>query len=48
LIASRYFGIGGPHDMRTAVEPDIAVPFTSSDYFSGRDPVLEAAMNAQP
>jgi len=48
LIASRYFGIGGPHDMRTAAEPDIAVPFTSSDYFSGRDPVLEAAMNTQP
>lgn len=44
LIASRYFGIGGPNDARTSIEPDLTVPFTSSDYFSGRDPVLEAAL----
>ena len=46
LIASRYFGIGGPEDTRTAIEPDVAVPFSSSDYFAGRDPVLEAALSA--
>ena len=46
LIASRYFGIGGPDDSRTTIEPDIAVPFSSSDYFAGRDPVLEAALSA--
>ncbi len=44
LVADRYFGIGGPNDARTAVEPDLVVPFTSSDYFAGRDPVLEAAL----
>jgi Peptidase family S41 len=45
LIASRYFGIGGPNDTRTRIQPDLTVAFTSSDYFSGRDPVLEAALN---
>jgi hypothetical protein len=44
LVSSRYFGIGGPSDMRSALEPDLRVAFTSSDYFSGRDPVLEAAL----
>ncbi len=48
LIASRYFGIGGTDDSRTTIEPDIAVPFSSSDYFAGRDPVLEAALSAYP
>ncbi|MEO8424871.1 MAG: hypothetical protein ABI595_13300 [Actinomycetota bacterium] len=46
VIASRYLGIGGPDDTRTMLEPDIAVAFTSSDYFAGRDPVLESALNA--
>ena len=46
LIASRYFGIGGPDDTRTTIEPDFVVPFSSSDYFAGRDPVLDAALSA--
>jgi hypothetical protein len=46
LIASRYFGIGGPNDDRTSIEPDLTVTFTSSDYFSGHDPVLDAALTA--
>jgi peptidase S41-like protein len=46
LIASRYFAIGGPSDARTSIRPDLRVAFTSSDYFSGRDPVLEAALTA--
>jgi C-terminal processing protease CtpA/Prc len=46
LVASRYFGIGGPDDERLAVGPDLAVPFTAEDYFAGRDPVLEAALAA--
>jgi Peptidase family S41 len=46
LIASRYFGIGGPNDDRASIEPDLTVSFSSSDYFSGRDPVLEAALSA--
>jgi hypothetical protein len=46
LIASRYFGIGGSDDARTTIAPDVRVAMTSSDYFSGRDPVLEAALSA--
>jgi hypothetical protein len=46
LIASRYFGIGGPDDARTTIAPDVRVGMTSSDYFSGRDPVLDAALSA--
>jgi hypothetical protein len=45
LISDRYFGFGGSNDTRLAIEPDIAVALTSSDYFSGRDPVLETAFN---
>jgi hypothetical protein len=48
LIASSYFGIGGPNDTRTSIKPDLTVAFTSSDYFSGHDPVLEAALSASP
>jgi hypothetical protein len=46
LIASRYFGIGGSDDARTTIAPDVRVGMTSSDYFSGRDPVLDAALSA--
>ena len=46
LIPDAYFGIGGPGDSRSAVEPDLAVPLTASDYFSGHDPVLERALSA--
>ena len=47
LIATRYIGIGGPDDLRTSVAPDIEVPFTSADYFAGRDPVLERALRSR-
>jgi C-terminal processing protease CtpA/Prc len=43
-IADRYEGIGGPDDTRLTVEPDVVVPFTAHDYFSGHDPVLERAL----
>lgn len=46
LIPERYFGIGGRTDERQAVEPDVPVELTSSDYFHGRDPVLERALRA--
>jgi hypothetical protein len=46
LVSERYFGTGGATDTRLAVEPDLAVPFTSSDYFAGRDPVLARALSA--
>jgi C-terminal processing protease CtpA/Prc len=45
LIASRYFGIGGPNDTRMTIDPEVPAAFTSSDYFSGRDPVLETALS---
>lgn len=32
------------HDDRAAITPDVAIPWRSVDYFSGRDPVLEAAV----
>ena len=44
-VADRYEGIGGPGDTRLTVEPDITVPFTAHDYFSGHDPVLERALS---
>ena len=34
----------GPKDRRLAVEPDIRVDVTSTQYFAGRDPVLERAL----
>jgi C-terminal processing protease CtpA/Prc len=43
-IADRYEGIGGPADHRLTVEPDVDVPFTAQDYFSGHDPVLARAL----
>ncbi len=42
LVSERHFGDRG--DPRTTVEPGVRVPFTSSDYFGGHDPVLEAAL----
>jgi hypothetical protein len=45
LVSDRYFGIGGPKDTRLAIQPEIAVALTASDYFSGRDPVLERALS---
>ncbi|GEM_PF-2193698 len=32
-------------DVRPEVEPDIAVPLSSTDFFAGRDPVLDAALD---
>jgi hypothetical protein len=31
-------------DRRLAIEPDIPLELTSTQYFSGRDPVLERAL----
>jgi hypothetical protein len=32
------------HDDRATIAPDLAVPWCSEDYFSGRDPALDAAV----
>ena len=36
----------GNGDPRMAIEPDIPVALSSSDYFAGRDPALGAALTA--
>ncbi len=46
-IADRYEGIAGPGDTRLTVRPDVVVPFTAHDYFSGHDPVLARALGAR-
>jgi hypothetical protein len=44
LISTTYEGYGRPNDPRLAIDPDRAVALSSTDYFSGRDPVLDAAL----
>ena len=44
LVDSRFNRSPIPGEIRLEVPPDIAVPFTSADYFAGRDPVLERAL----
>jgi hypothetical protein len=46
-VSSLYHG-DAPGDSRRAIEPDIGVSVSSEDYFSGRDPALEAILSAQP
>jgi hypothetical protein len=41
-MATRYWERSTPDDARITIEPAIAVDLSSADYFSGRDPVLEA------
>ena len=43
-IASRYHQMSTADDPRITVEPDVAVPYSSNDYFNDRDPQLEAAI----
>jgi hypothetical protein len=33
-----------PGDERVAIEPHVPVAVTSTDFFAGRDPVLDAAL----
>jgi hypothetical protein len=44
LVDSRFNPSPVPGDTRLEVQPDVAVPFTSADYFAGRDPVRERAL----
>jgi hypothetical protein len=43
-IASTYHEKSTPDDQRITIEPDVAVPYSSDDYFNDRDPVLDAAL----
>ena len=43
-IASTYHQLSTADDLRITIEPDVSVPYSSDDYFSDRDPQLEAAI----
>lgn len=45
-MAARYWERSTPDDERLTIEPDIPVDLSSEDYFAGRDPVLEAILDA--
>ena len=45
-VSTVYHQMSIPDDPRLTIDPDIDVPVLSSDYFSGRDPVLEAVRAA--
>jgi hypothetical protein len=45
-VSTVYHQMSVPDDPRLTIDPDIDVPVLSSDYFSGRDPVLEAVLAA--
>ena len=47
-ISVRYWEKSTPDDPRLTIEPDLAVPTLAADYFAGRDPVLEAALDDGP
>jgi hypothetical protein len=45
-VSAVYWEVGGPDDRRVWIDPEISVPPTADDYFSGRDAALEAALAA--
>jgi hypothetical protein len=45
-VASRYWERSTPEDTRITIEPEIAAGLSSADYFAGRDPALEAVVEA--
>lgn len=45
-VSTVYHQKSFPDDPRLTIDPDIDIPYLSSDYFSGRDPVLEAVLAA--
>ncbi len=45
-VSTVYHQKSVPDDPRLTIDPDIDIPVLSSDYFSGRDPVLEAVLEA--
>jgi Peptidase family S41 len=47
-IATIYWELAAPDDLRVAFEPDVPVELTSRDFFAGRDPVLSAALRRAP
>jgi C-terminal processing protease CtpA/Prc len=45
-MATRYWERSTPDDTRITIEPDLPVDLSSDDYFAGRDPALEAILEA--
>ena len=45
-VATVSWTTAGEGDDRLALEPDLPVPVRSTDYFAGRDPALEAALDS--
>lgn len=45
FVSSRYWQMSTPDDTRDAVPPDVEVALTSDEYFSGRDPVMDAVVS---
>ena len=47
LAVSSLYHNDAPGDNRTTIEPQLLAPLSSKDYFSGRDPALEAILSSQ-
>jgi C-terminal processing protease CtpA/Prc len=47
LAVSSLYHNDAPGDNRTTIEPQLLAQLSSMDYFSGRDPALEAILSAQ-
>jgi hypothetical protein len=47
LAVSSVYHNDAPGDNRTTIEPQLLAPRSSKDYFSGRDPALEAILSVQ-
>lgn len=45
-VSTRYWEKSTPDDPRLSIEPDLPLSVRAADYFAGRDPVLERAMEA--
>jgi C-terminal processing protease CtpA/Prc len=43
-VSTRYWEMAEPDDPRLSIEPDLALPVTASDYFAGRDPLLDSVL----
>lgn len=43
-VSTRYWQFAGADDSRLTIDPDIELPVTAADFFAGRDPVLDAAL----
>jgi tetratricopeptide (TPR) repeat protein len=44
FVATTYFNLGWPANTKHAFQPDYPAPFSSTDFFSGKDPALESIL----